>query len=136
MSQAILKNSEIVEISTNEIKLTKKPVNIRDLLIFFRSHHLCALDMQKVTMTLQIIPESIMAMIDQEKILQVFNQIFDNSMKALPDGGTIDIKAYRQSNNLIVSFIDNGLGMERQNLINIRLGLTYFINGNKMKLGV
>lgn len=136
MSQIACKNFDLVELSTNEINLKIMPVNVRDLLIFVRDQHLGAFDEQNITMTLQVIPEKIMAGIDQEKIIQVLNHFIQNAISALPEGGIIDIKAYRQSNNVIISFIDNGLGISKDNLKNIKLGLTHFINGNKMKLGV
>jgi signal transduction histidine kinase len=136
MSQAACKNFDIAEIATNEISLKIMPVNVRDLLIYVRDQHLCAFDMKNITMTLQVIPEKIMAAIDQEKIIQVLNHFIQNAITALPEGGIIDIKAYRQSDNVTISFIDNGFGIGKENLKNIKLGLTNFICGNKMKLGV
>ncbi len=136
MSHATLHRKTEVDLNTSEIILRKSPVNIRDLLIYFRDQHLHSLEIQNISMMLQTIPDKIIAMIDQEKVLQILNQFMENALKALPDGGYIDLKAYQQSNCVIISFIDNGLGIKEENLNKIKMGLTDFIIDNKMKLGV
>lgn len=136
MSHATISRNSEVSLNTNEIVLNKSPVNIRDLLIHFRNNHLYALELQNISMMLQTIPDLIIAFIDKEKILQVLNQFMENSLRALPDGGYINIKAYRQSDTVIISLIDNGSGIREENLKKINLGLTDFIVGNQVKLGV
>lgn len=136
MNQVALSQNTEVSLNTSEIVLRKSPVNIRDLLIYFRNHHLYALELQNISMMLQTIPDLIIAVIDQEKILQVLNLFMENSLRAMPEGGYINLKAYRQSDSVIISLIDNGMGIREENLKKIKLGLTDFIVGNKVKLGV
>jgi signal transduction histidine kinase len=136
MRQETLSRNSEVSLNTNEIFLKKRPVNIRDLLNYFRDHHLYALELQNISMMLQTIPDLIIAVIDQEKILQVLNQLMENSLRALPEGGSINLKADCQCGCVIISLIDNGTGIREDNLKKIRLGMTDFIVGNKVKLGV
>ncbi|MCE3013812.1 MAG: cell wall metabolism sensor histidine kinase WalK [Proteobacteria bacterium] len=136
MSHATLRPSSEVSLNNNEIVLNKRPVNIRDFLMTFRNHHLYTLELQNISIIMQTIPDLIIAFIDQEKILQVLNQFIENSRSALPEGGDIYLKAYRQSDTVIISLIDNGSGIKEENLKKINLGHTNFIVGKQVKLGV
>ena len=56
--------------------------------------------------------------IDGDQIYQVFLNIAINAAEAMPDGGTLTIKAASdfETNRVIIEFIDNGVGIPKENL--------------------
>lgn len=53
---------------------------------------------------------------DGDKLDQIFTNLAANAVKYSPDGGEIRIKARREGDNVAVSVIDHGVGMEEEEL--------------------
>jgi signal transduction histidine kinase len=51
---------------------------------------------------------------DSDRLQQVFLNLFNNSLDALPDGGKIEISTRAAENKVIVEFSDNGVGMNEK----------------------
>lgn len=64
------------------------------------------------------IPENLpLIFADREKVLQILQNIIDNAIKYSPEGGNIDIKIEKESNEFIlVSISDEGLGISEQEI--------------------
>jgi two-component system, NtrC family, sensor histidine kinase PilS len=56
------------------------------------------------------------AVIDANRMKQVFWNLCDNAMRAMPQGGTLKIGAHERNNYLSLSFKDSGIGLEPQQL--------------------
>jgi two-component system, NtrC family, sensor histidine kinase PilS len=56
------------------------------------------------------------AMIDANRMKQVFWNLCDNAMRAMPHGGTLNIGVHDRGNYLSLSFKDSGIGLEPQQL--------------------
>ena len=56
------------------------------------------------------------AVIDANRMKQVFWNLCDNAMRAMPQGGTLKIGAHARNNYLSLSFKDSGIGLEPQQL--------------------
>ncbi len=54
------------------------------------------------------------AEIDQDKIKQVFINIIENSMEAMPGGGTLTVDSVQDNGMIKISFADTGRGMSRE----------------------
>ena len=54
------------------------------------------------------------AEIDRDKMKQVFINIIENSMEAMPDGGTLTIASIQDNGMIKISFADTGRGMNRE----------------------
>jgi len=57
-----------------------------------------------------------LAMIDANRMKQVFWNLCDNAMRAMPAGGTLRIGVHANHNYLRLSFKDSGIGLEPQQL--------------------
>ena len=55
--------------------------------------------------------ENIICEVDRNSIFQVFVNIIANAIEAMPDGGDICINTIRDSDNLTVEVIDQGIGI-------------------------
>lgn len=56
-------------------------------------------------------PERALAQVDGDRMKQVFWNICDNAVRAMPDGGTLTITLRGQEANWLISFADTGHGM-------------------------
>ncbi|KRK73971.1 cell wall metabolism sensor histidine kinase WalK [Lacticaseibacillus nasuensis] len=54
--------------------------------------------------------------IDQDKFMQVIDNIMNNAIKYSPDGGTITARLLETHNHVILSITDQGLGIPRQDI--------------------
>lgn len=43
---------------------------------------------------------------------QVFDNLFRNAGQAMPQGGVIEIQAYRRQEDVVIEFIDSGTGID------------------------
>lgn len=53
---------------------------------------------------------------DQDKIIQVIDNIMNNAIKYSPDGGQITVRLVESGGNVVISVTDQGLGIPRQAL--------------------
>ena len=54
--------------------------------------------------------------VDAQQIHQVFRNLISNGMEAMPDGGTLEIRAVAAANKVTISVRDSGIGMTAEQL--------------------
>lgn len=54
--------------------------------------------------------------IDKDQIIQVINNLLNNAITAMPNGGYITIKTFKENSHLILQVSDTGIGIPEQNL--------------------
>lgn len=59
---------------------------------------------------------SIWVEVDNDKLMQVFDNILNNALKYSPDGGTITVRLHETHQNVVVSISDEGLGIPKKDL--------------------
>lgn len=64
----------------------------------------------------ELTDEAILVEIDQDKMMQVFDNIINNAIKYSPDGGTITVRLMTSNDEVILSIQDEGLGVPKQAL--------------------
>jgi signal transduction histidine kinase len=78
------------------------------------------LNTQAIIKNIEITPEFIgnqfLIKCEENQIKQVIANLIKNSIEALPQGGKIQIRMEQQDTNLVISVIDNGVGISRENL--------------------
>ncbi|GAB4142681.1 MAG: hypothetical protein Fur0015_11670 [Ignavibacteriales bacterium] len=75
--------------------------------------------------------------LDESQIKQVFINLIENSIDALNENGTIEITAIPFSNNLQITFSDNGKGINQDDLKNVfDLYFTTKVNGSGIGLSL
>jgi signal transduction histidine kinase len=103
--------SELLDYSRGEIRLN---MSIVDLERFFNKfleaveEKLQARDI-KVTTDIQFTQPVIM---DEQRMFRVFYNLADNARKAMPQGGTFTIRAFKADQTLKVEVSDTGVGMD------------------------
>ncbi len=84
---------------------------VSDITNFFRNK--CSLKEIKIYVSYNDL-DTIFA--DKSKLIQVFNNIIENSIKYSPQGGSIHIKVYRSNQYQCISFKDTGYGIPPEDI--------------------
>lgn len=63
--------------------------------------------------------EALICRCDGGRISQVLNNLLSNAIKYSPNGGSIVVKAWRESDKICISVTDQGIGIDSQDLENI-----------------
>ena len=66
-----------------------------------------------------MIDSGVMISGDADRLRQVFLNLFNNSLDALPEGGEIIISTEKQNGKIFIRFADNGTGMSEETRANI-----------------
>ena len=105
----------------SRLELDKEYVNMNDLI----SHIVSRFDMmlqsepyreKNYRIVLDITPRTLWAEIDQDKMIQVFDNIINNAIKYSPDGGRIIVRLMETHDHLIVSISDEGIGVPQKDI--------------------
>jgi two-component system sensor histidine kinase PilS (NtrC family) len=69
------------------------------------------------TVTTELRPSSIPVVVDVNRMKQVFWNLAKNALKAMPDGGTLTVKAAAEADGqVVVTFADTGIGMSETDI--------------------
>ena len=72
---------------------------------------------------------------DKNQIIQVFINIIKNSIEAMPDGGTIHLRVWKEEQTIHVTISDTGVGISKERLQ--KIGEPFFtLNEKGMGLGL
>lgn len=53
---------------------------------------------------------------DKNQIIQVFINIMKNSIEAMPDGGTIHLRVWKENQTIHITISDTGIGISKERL--------------------
>jgi two-component system sensor histidine kinase PilS (NtrC family) len=59
------------------------------------------------------------ALVDSDRMKQVFWNICENAVRAMPGGGTLTVRLWAEDDRCLISFTDTGAGMSQQQLENV-----------------
>jgi PAS domain S-box-containing protein len=133
------KGKEMLETIENAINYSNKIIN--DLLEYSQDLKLkltettpkamlqSALSLLEVPEKIQIIDatkDKPMVKADTEKIRNVFVNIIQNAIDAMPEGGTLTIKSRKVKDTLEIAFKDTGTGMSEETLSKLKRGVPLF----------
>lgn len=101
VSNGCMKELNIKEVIENIIKLEYELLSLKNIEVIINCE------------------ENLVCLINEESMKHIFLNLISNSVYAMEDKGCIHINAHIESNKLIISFKDNGVGIEDKNLKNI-----------------
>jgi len=73
---------------------------------------------QKVRLTRRLPRDFPQILLDEGRLIEAFSNIILNALDAMPEGGRVTITSYVdfQNNDLVVSFLDTGIGISQDDL--------------------
>jgi signal transduction histidine kinase len=112
MINTILDISE-TEAGVSRLDMTK--INISELVRDARELFQPIAEDKRICLT-QKIETDLSIYADNQKLQRVIANLPDNALKYTPTGGRIDISAYQDGQEIVISFCDNGIGISKEDL--------------------
>ncbi|WP_406658215.1 sensor histidine kinase [Methanolobus sp. ZRKC2] len=107
---------DISRIESNRMKFDMESVDLHEALDYSLENIRRFSEDKGVDIVLDM-PESIPRVFaDKDKLIQVFVNLLNNAVKFTPGGGKITVSAQETGSNVNVSVMDNGIGIDPENL--------------------
>jgi len=120
LAQFISDFMELARLEAKEYKPILAPCNIQAEIQ--KSVEAVQLEAQKKKITISIeLQETMVPMInaDADKINRVIRNLLDNAIKYINEGGTVTVKLSDRGNEILVSFMDTGIGIPKDHVSHI-----------------
>lgn len=106
---------DLSKIESGKMELKQRNITLRGIIDSLRSEIMPLLAKRKQSFEVDVEAGIPLVYADKAKIRQVLINLLSNSSKFTPDGGQLKIKVVTESNRCLVSAIDNGIGIRREN---------------------
>lgn len=106
---------QLSKMDSTDYKLTKEWVNFVEFFDRIIDRFEMTKD-QNVTFKRKLPSHSILLEIDEDKLTQVLYNIISNAIKYSPEGGQITFSIKEEEEKIIVSVIDQGMGIPKENI--------------------
>lgn len=101
---------------SGQLNLVLTPTNLLDLLPRIVERFLPQADAHSIRIDLQM-PESLPSLrLDAQRIEQILNNLLSNALRHTPDGGTVTVGLTADSNTVILTVRDSGVGIPPESL--------------------
>ena len=101
---------DISEAETGTMKLNLKKMDIGDVLREAVDLYSYVAEEKEIAIYVDI-PEGLYLSGDRNRLRQVLSNLLDNALKYTPERGKIDIRAFRESDQVVVTVKDSGIGI-------------------------
>ncbi|MCE9565176.1 MAG: response regulator [Planctomycetes bacterium] len=102
---------DVARIGQNKLVLRQDALDLRQVLEQAVQMNAPLLETRRHRLTVQIPPERIPVVADQARLIQIFVNLLNNAAKYTPEGGEIILAVSREAAEVVVSVIDNGIGI-------------------------
>lgn len=108
----------LVEVETGAIKIEKTAADMSKII-----HNACELfrsiaEEKNISITIDV-PEGLTVSGNNSMLQRVVANLLDNSLKYTPDSGQVKVTAQCKTKMMIISFIDNGIGISQEDIPHI-----------------
>jgi signal transduction histidine kinase len=100
---------------TGKIKLEPLRISLDKLTNEIINIHSLQANTKSITLK-NTIPNDIVVYADYEMLSAVLRNLVSNAIKFTQENGSVELKAHRNDNNIIIKIIDNGVGISPENL--------------------
>ncbi|MDB5869273.1 MAG: putative histidine kinase, hybrid [Polaromonas sp.] len=103
---------DVSRVTRGLVELEKKPLNIRQIVTDAVEQVNPLVRARRHQLSLHLSPEAAMVLGDKKRLVQVIGNLLNNAAKYTPEGGNILLKTEVQESQVLLSVIDDGIGME------------------------
>jgi len=100
---------------TSMVPLERVPVCLNDIIKEVASASMEALREQHIDTRLSLLSSLPSIQGSQDKLKQVFLNLFLNAKDAMPEGGTLSVHSMKENGNIVVQVVDTGIGIPAEN---------------------
>ena len=107
---------EVSRVGVGKMRLTRRVLDIAEILEQAVDTCVPAMDARNQRFHASLSPTPLMIDGDPVRLAQVFVNLLDNASKYTPDGGVIELTVATAGNELVITVVDNGIGMAGESL--------------------
>lgn len=105
----------ITAVESGVMKLEVRQTNITELILQVVELYDYVAEEKNISISI-ITPDLLYANVDGNKMRQLFANILDNAIKYTPNGGNLEIEAYKEKDEIVVNMKDSGVGISDEEL--------------------
>ena len=106
---------DIAEAEAGLIKLSLAPLAVADVARRAVESYAEFAEDRQITIAREI-PESLQVPADETALSRVFSNLLDNAIKYTPPGGRVWIRGAREGQEVVLRFVDSGIGIPKEDL--------------------
>ena len=110
---------DISRISGGKIELKKESITIKELITSAVETSIPLIESGQHKLNINIQDDALSLYVDPNRIAQVISNLLNNAAKYTKPGGQIDLVAFVEANEVVLSVEDNGIGIPAKELCNI-----------------
>ncbi len=110
MEELVNKTIQLAKLNSLDVEFDSKPVNIASTINSILERGRLNLERQNVN-ALNRVNENIIVYGDHLRIIEVYENLIENALKFMGDGGTLTFDAYHQDGLAVLSIRDTGIGL-------------------------
>jgi signal transduction histidine kinase len=108
--------NDISRIESGNLRVNFQDVSVIDAVNATAEGTLAEIEKRQHKLVVEVEPNLPPVRADKDRLAQVLLNLLSNAYKYTPDGGTIQLRAARQNNEVTISVIDSGVGMTPEQL--------------------
>ncbi len=110
---------EVSRLQLKGLKLNPEKLNLTLFLFELLEDYELSLEEQSLTLSVDVPSESLWIEADVRLLKRLFNNLLSNTVKYAPGPGTLQLSLKEEDENVVVTLIDNGPGIDEVHLKNI-----------------
>ncbi|MCX8010654.1 MAG: cell wall metabolism sensor histidine kinase WalK, partial [Ignavibacteria bacterium] len=107
---------EISEIEKANIEFHKAPTIINSILQKVKNEFIPQAEEKNISLIISMPTSPISAIVNEDKIHQLFSNLISNAIKFTPSGGKVEAELKEENDNFLFTVKDNGIGIPKKDL--------------------
>jgi CheY-like chemotaxis protein len=110
---------DVARITSGKVELRRRPLDLRQALATSVEASRPAIDVRGHALRVDPGQEEMSVEGDFDRLVQVFSNLLSNAAKYTPQGGRIELTLAREGEHAVVSVMDSGIGIPREDLTRV-----------------
>jgi signal transduction histidine kinase len=107
---------DTTQLDAGKMTIAKEPTLLSHLCREALDHAKAKAEAKEIKLEMKVLPSELKVSMDQEKGMQIINNLISNALKFTPRGGSIELQVASQSNKTALTVKDSGQGIPKDEL--------------------